>query len=160
MKKRLIVACFLGCLFSLSARNGYACFCITPEALQAFRAASAVFVGEVTEIIEPISNNPKAPLADRLYTIRFKVEKSWKGTAAEEIVVLSNQGRGGCFSWGPFLKGNKYLVYAERRTPSGTRIRNLAVLFSCNRTSLLKNADEDLKALDTARVKARPKQSK
>lgn len=152
MTKRLIVACFIGCLFSLSARNAYACSCVKPEVLQAFREASAVFVGEVVEIDEPYSNNPKAPLANRLYAIRFKVDTSWKGTTADEMVVLSDQGRAGCFSWGPFFKGKKYLVYAERRTPSGTRIRNLAVLFSCNRTSLLKNAGQDLKALDIARA--------
>jgi hypothetical protein len=159
MTKRLIVVCLIGCLFSLSAQNGYACSCIKPEVLQAFREASAVFVGEVIEIVEPYSNNPKAPLPDRLYTIRFKVDTSWKGTTADEMVVLSDQGRAGCFSWGPFLKGNKYLVYAERRTPSRTRIRNLAVLFSCNRTALLKNAGQDLKALGIARVRALPKQS-
>ena len=64
MTKRLMVICFIGCLFSLSARNGYACFCITPEALQAFRAASAVFVGEVIEIVEPSKQQPKSA-ADR-----------------------------------------------------------------------------------------------
>jgi hypothetical protein len=160
MTKRLLVACLIACFFSLSARNGYACSCIKPEVPQAFREASAVFVGEVVEIVEPYSNNPKALLTDRLYAIRFKVETSWKGTVAQEMVVLSDQGRAGCFSWGPFLKGNKYLVYAERKTPDGTRIRNLVVLFSCNRTSLLKNADGDLKALDGARIRVRSKRSK
>ena len=160
MTKRLIVACFIGCLFSLSAGNGYACSCVKPEVLQSFREAKAVFVGEVIGIVEPSTNDPKRPLADRLYAIRFKVDTSWKGTTSEEMVVLSDQGRAGCFSWGPFLKGNKYLVYAERKTPSGTRIRNLAVLFSCNRTSLLTNAGEDLKTLGQARVRALPKRSK
>lgn len=160
MTKRLIVACFIGCLFSLSARNGYACSCIKPEVPQAYREASAVFVGEVIGIVDPSTNDPKGSLANRLYAIRFKVDTSWKGTTSEEIVVLSDQGRAGCFSWGPFLKGNKYLVYAERRTPSGTRIRNLAVLFSCNRTSLLTNAGQNLQALGIARVRAVPKRSK
>jgi hypothetical protein len=152
MTMRLVMACLIGCLIPLSPRSGYACSCIKPEVRQAFREASAVFVGEVIEIVEPHNNSPKAPLADRLYAIRFKVDKSWKGTAAEEMVVLSDQGSAGCFSWGPFLKGNKYLVYAERKTPSGARIKNLVVLFSCNRTSLLKNAGQDLKALDVARA--------
>lgn len=153
MTKRLIVICFIGCLFSLSARNSYACSCTKPEVLQAFREARAVFVGEVIGIVDPSTNDPKGPLADRLYAIKFKVDTSWKGTTSEEMVVLSDQGRAGCFSWGPFVMGNKYLVYAERRTPSGTRIKNLAVLFSCNRTSLLTNAGQDLKELGKARVR-------
>src|SRR5207247_6488565 len=118
-----------------------------------------VFVGEVIEIVEPHSDNLKAPLADRLYTIRFKVERSWKGVRAQEISVLSDQGRAGCFSWGPFLKGKKYLVYAERRTPAGAPIRNLAVLFSCNRTALLSRASEDLKTLETVSLNSRASSS-
>lgn len=54
--------------------------------------------------------------------------------------MLSDQGRAGCFSWGSFVKGKRYLVYAERRTPSGVPIRNLAELFSCNRTTLVATA--------------------
>lgn len=160
MTKQLIVACFIGCLFSLSAGKGNACSCIKPEVPQALREATAVFVGEVIEIIEPHTSNPQAPLADRLYAIKFRINTSWKGRTTEEVVVLSDQGRAGCFSWGPFLKGNKYLVYAERRTSSGARIRNLAVLFSCNRTSLLTKAGQDLQALDIARGRALPKRSK
>lgn len=150
--KHLILVFSIGWLFSLSAPNSYACSCVMPEVPQAFREARAVFVGEVIEIVEPRSDDPKAPLADRLYTIRFKVERSWKGATSQEISVLSDQGRAGCFSWGPFLKGKKYLVYAERRTPGGAAITNLAVLFSCNRTALLTSASEDLKTLETVKI--------
>lgn len=75
--KHLISACYAACLFSLYASNSYACSCVIPEVPQAFRAARAVFVGEVTEIVAPRTNNPKAPLGDQLYAIRFKVERSW-----------------------------------------------------------------------------------
>jgi hypothetical protein len=114
-----------------------------PEVPEAFGNAREVFVGEVAEVAEPLTDDPKAPLADRLYAIKFKVEKSWKGEASEEIVVLSDQGRAGCFSWGSFNKGRKYLVYAE-----GPGKKSLAVLFSCNRTALLANASADLKELE------------
>ena len=154
MKHLILVFC-VGWLFSLSAPNSYACSCVMPEVPQAFREARAVFVGEVIEIVEPHSDAPKAPPADRLYTITFRVERSWKGVTSQEISVLSDQGRAGCFSWGPFLKGKKYLVYAERRTPAGAPIRNLAVLFSCNRTALLPGASEDLKTLETVSLKTR-----
>lgn len=154
--KHLIVVFCISWLFSLSAPSSHACSCVTPEVSKAFREARAVFVGEVIEIVEPHSNDPKAPLTDRLYAIRFKVERSWKGVTSQEISVLSDQGRAGCFSWGPFRKGNKYLVYAERRTPAGVAIRNLAVLFSCNRTDLLGSLSEDLKALEIVSPKTRP----
>jgi len=140
-------------LFLLCVPNSHACSCVTPEVREAFRAASAVFVGEVTEIVEPRTSNAKAPLVDRLYGVKFKVERSWKGRTSQEIIVLSDQGRAGCFSWGPFLKGSKYLVYAERRTPAGRPIRELAVLFSCNRTALLAGASQDLKVLETITLK-------
>jgi hypothetical protein len=150
-KKHLVLVFCIACLFSLCAPTSHACSCVTPEVPQALREARAVFVGEVIEIVEPHTDNPKAALSDRLYAIKFKVERSWKGATSREIIILSDQGRAGCFSWGPFLKGERYLVYAERRAPSGAPIRNLAVLFSCNRTALLASASEDLKTLETIR---------
>jgi hypothetical protein len=149
--KHLILACCIACLFSLCAPTSYACFCLTPEVPDGFRAARAVFVGEVVEIVAPRTDNPKAPLADQLYRIRFKVERAWKGVKSAEIIVVSDQGRAGCFSWGPFLEGEKYLVYGERRVRSGAHSRNLAVLFSCNRTALVADAAEDLKFLASRR---------
>jgi hypothetical protein len=119
-----------------------------PEVSEAFNESRAVFLGEVTEIVKPRTNNPKAPSADQLYAVKFKVEKSWKGVESSEVVVLSDQGRAGCYSWGLFLKGEKYLVYAEKRTPRGAPLKTLAVLFSCNRTASLTDASEDLKKLE------------
>ena len=142
MKHTFLAAALVG-IFALSAPYAYACFCLTPEVRQAFSDASAVFVGEVSEIAEPRTNDPKAPIADRLYAVTLKVEKSFKGvTFLREIVILSDQGRAGCFSWGLFLKGRKYLVYAEEGFG-----KRLAVLFSCNRTASLGNASKDLKQL-------------
>ncbi len=135
------------CIFALCAPNSYSCTCVKPEIQEAFDEARAVFVGEVTEIVKPHTDNPEALPADRLYTVKFKVEKSWKGASfldipALEITILSDQGRGGCLSWGPFVKGERYLVYAEE-----TKEKNIAVLFSCNRTASVTNAVEDLKEL-------------
>jgi hypothetical protein len=145
--KRLILTAALVGIFALCAQDSRACSCIMPEVAQAFNQARAVFVGEVAEIIKPRTDNTEAPLADRLYTVKFKVEKSWKGAgfrevSVPEIIVLSDQGRAGCFSWGSFLEGRKYLVYAEE-----TKEGNMAVLFSCNRTISLANASKDLKEL-------------
>lgn len=149
--QRFIIVVSVALLLGLSAPESYACSCIKPEVSQAVSEARAVFAGEVVEIIKPRTTNPKAPLADRLYAIRFKVDRVWKGPASEEITILSDQGRAGCFSWGPFLKGEKYLVYAEKRTPTGVRIKSLLVMYSCNRTALLVNATEDLNQLEATR---------
>jgi hypothetical protein len=60
-----------------------------------------------------------------------------------EMAILSDQGGAGCFSWGAFVEGGRYLVYAEE-----TGEKNLAVLFSWNRTAALAYASEDLKELE------------
>ena len=151
--KSLILICGIACILSVGATSTYACFCVTPEVPEAFRGARAVFIGEVTEIVPPRSDNPKAPLGDQLYAIKFKIEKAWKGVRSQEIVVLSDQGRAGCLSWGPFVKGKKYLVYGERRIATGAHTKNLAVLFSCNRTALLADASEDLKILENVKLR-------
>lgn len=147
-------AIFVG-LAVLYSPSIYACSCVMPEVHQAFSEARAVFIGEVVDIVEPRTNNPTAPLADRLYAIKFKIDRSWKGVGNQEVVVLSDQGRAGCFSWGSFVKGQRYLVYGQRRDPAGAPLRNLAVLFSCNRTTLIATASEDLKKLEKLRVSTR-----
>jgi hypothetical protein len=141
----LIFVTVLVAIFGLASRDSYACFCLSTEVPEAFTNARAVFIGQVIAITKPKSNDPKAQLADRLYTVRFKVEKSWKGrTFFQEIIVLSEQGKSWCFSWGPFIEGRKYLVYAE-----ATEGDNLAVLFRCNRTTVLANASQDIKQLNS-----------
>ena len=145
--RALLLTAGLLVVFAVCASESYACFCLTAEVPEAYDEAKAVFIGEVTEIVAPRTDDPTALLADHLFTIKFKVEKSWKGagfldTTIPEISVLSDQGRSGCFSWGPFLEGRKYLVYAIQ-----TDERNLAVLFSCNRTASLDNASDDLREL-------------
>lgn len=145
--KAILLTAVLLAVFAIGARESYACFCVKAEVPEAYDEANAVFIGEVNKIVTPRTDNPMAPLADRLFTIEFKVQKSWKGagfldTIIPEISVLSDQGRSGCFSWGPFLEGRKYLVYAIQ-----TEGKNLAVLFSCNRTTSLDNGSDDLREL-------------
>lgn len=146
MKYLILTAVLIGTV-ALFAPASHACSCIMPQVPQAYDEAHTVFVGEVTEIVKPRTDDPQAQLADRLYTVKFKVEKSLKGRgfkdSLNEISVLSDQGRAGCLSWGSFLKGGKYLVYAGE-----TEDKYLAVLFSCNRTVSLNSASEDLKELE------------
>jgi hypothetical protein len=145
--KALLVTAGLLTMFAACAPEGYACFCVKAEVSEAYDVAEAVFIGEVTKIVAPRTDDPTALLSERLFTIKFKVERSWKGagfldTIIPEISVLSDQGRSGCFSWGPFLEGRKYLVYAIQ-----TDGENLAVLFSCNRTASLGDVSDDLRKL-------------
>lgn len=145
--KHFILAVFIAGLFALSTPDSHACSCALPDVAEAYDEARAVFAGEVTEIVKPRTDDPKAPLTDRLYTVKFKVEKSWKGVGflginITEVIILSDQGRAGCLSWGSFLEGEKYLVYAQE-----TDEKHLAALFFCNRTASLDLASEDLKAL-------------
>jgi|SRR5687768_7271036 len=144
--KLLIVATILAGSF-IAQGNDLTCFVVAPDLPQAFDSARAVFIGEVVKITNPVTSEPKAPLADRSYRLTFKVEYSWKGAGFQEfgvseLVVLSDQGKGGsCFSWGTFSEGGKYLVYAEE-----TAEKNLIVQLGSPTVSL-SGACEDLKEL-------------
>ena len=92
----------LGCICELEPN-------ITPEKIRADRAkalqeAAAVFSGEVV-------------MLDR-FTVRFRVEKIWKGPLAEEISMLTGakDNGDGTFTSSScdygFTKGVRYLVYA------------------------------------------------
>lgn len=147
MMKTALVPAVLLAMFAIFAPKSYACFCVKDEVPQAYDEAKAVFIGEVTEIVQPRTDDQNADISENLFVIKFKVERSWKGagyldTTIAEIKILSDQGRAGCFSWGPFLEGRKYLVYAVQ-----TDGDNLAVLFSCNRTTPISDAADDLKVL-------------
>jgi hypothetical protein len=147
MKHLILVAALAG-ICALCAPDGYARFCVKPEVPQALKNARTVFVGEVAEINSPHTHDTNAPLAERLYTVKFKVEKTWRGAGFEahviapEITVLSDQGRAGCSSWGTFVEGEKYLVYAEE-----TGGKDLAVP-GCSRTAPVASAAADLKELE------------
>ena len=134
MKRLLLTILAVGCL-GASASPACACFCVIPELPDAYDQARAVFLGEVVDIIEPKSSNESAPTADRLFKIRFKIHRAWKGIAARtrEFSVLSAQGYG-CFDFPPVRKGERYLVYADRASNAG----NWSYLPSCGRTSVMR----------------------
>ena len=134
-------------LMLVPARSSGACTIITTPFSLAYSSAKAVFIGEVVKIRKPLTHDLQAPLADRLYKVTFKVEFSWKGAGFREVglsefVVLSLQGEGGdCFSWGVFLEGEKYLVFAEENSDKSF------VMLAGNRTTILSRAADDLKEL-------------
>lgn len=127
MKQVLLILVFSA--VALSATGVQACFCIRQGVPDAFESAKAVFVGEVTEIIEPKSSDEKAPLSLRLFVIKFKVIRSWKGAGfgSQEISVLGNQGR---YESPELQIGLRYLVFADRVANE----KEWSVLGMCNRT--------------------------
>lgn len=135
MKKIVLTIITLGCL-ALFAPISYACFCVTSDVPGALDQASAVFLGEVIDVIQPRTSDETAPLPDRFFTIKFKVERSWKGVAfgSGEISVLSAQGRYGCFAYPPMAKGERYLIYADP-VPGG---KHWSIVTICNRTTVVR----------------------
>jgi hypothetical protein len=146
--KYIFLVIFVAGMFALTTSTNYACSCIVPDVLQATDKASAVFVGEVIEIAHPRSYDVKAPLAERLYTVKLKVEKAWKGVKSQEITILSDQGSLGCISYKALHKGEKYLIYAETISDDVVRGKSIGVFTTCSRTKLLKEASGDLKELE------------
>ena len=134
--KHLIFTFLLLTAVVVPGRTSPACFCIVPEVAESFARADAVFVGKVIGIEKPKSSAAKAPLSERLYTIRFKVVKSWKGDLTEKL-VLAQQGEFGCFAYPVVGKGERYLVYADPAYEENPKLKKVLVINSCNRTALL-----------------------
>jgi len=153
MRQLLLTTLALGCLMVIPSRAN-ACFCITPDVPDALKQAKTVFLGEVIDIVEPKTTDVTAPLPGRFFTIKFKIQKSWKGIASgtSEFSVLSAQGRYGCFAFRPVAKGERYLVYADPASDTG----HWGLVTICNRTTAVRlgfNPDaidpyEDMKQLD------------
>ena len=143
----LVRVLFIVSLLTLVRAEAYACFCVPEDVPKAVESAEAVFAGFVTDIIEPRTSDPKAPLIDRLYQVKLKIGTSWKGKLTREITILSAQKRGDCYTWGSFEKGQSYLVYAEQ-APAGAPRGSFALLFACNRSEVLSKAQDDVKELD------------
>ena len=141
MKKLAI--CFALLLLSLSANEALGCICVlepnlTPEKdtanrLVAFEKATAIFTGEVVSL--------------DLLTVKFKVDKIWKGEEAKEVTMLTGtrDNGDGTFTSSScdyhFEKGAKYLIYAYG--PVG----KLQTHF-CSRTMLLESAEKEMRGLD------------
>jgi len=133
-------------LISISAARAFACVCVldphpTPEKirtdrLKAFENASAVFTGEVVSL-------------DTL-TVKFKVNKIWKGEASPEITMLTGtrNNSDGTFTSNScdysFTQGQQYLVYAYG-SPGEMKTHK------CSRTALIKFAETEIQGLDEIR---------
>ena len=93
--------------------------------------SQAVFVGEVLEVV----SSPESYVVK----VKFRVESSWKGMVATELLLTTGRGGGDCGY--RFEVGKKYLVYAY-----GSDERDLLTNI-CQRTAGLMDATADLKVL-------------
>ena len=103
--KRLFRIIFASIFLALTATAAYPCSCEFWKPQKKLRKASAVFVGEVVEIG---TNN-----TDRFLTvsIKFKVDRYWKGIKESQVTVISAAGI--CCTCGLRVEiGGKFLIYA------------------------------------------------
>ena len=135
MKRIVLMILAFGCLV-VSPPRAHACFCVTPEVPDALKRAKAVFLGEVIDIIEPKATDENAPLPDRFFIIKFKIQRSWKGVGAgtREFSILSANGHYGCFAFPPVAKGETYLVHAD----PAYRAESWGIITICTRTTIVR----------------------
>ena len=122
----------------LSCPVARACVCArTPTVAESFKEAKVIFVGRV--------------IARGQFGAWLKVEKSWKGVSSETIYLYTGNLENDCDPrFG--TKGEVWLVYASivplyRSENATTPYTYKLMARGCDRTSLLVNANEDLKAL-------------
>lgn len=82
-----------------------------------FQKATAVFAGEVLQVNRK-ENDPNA-------TIKFAVQKTWKGKSSKEVKVSTSKDSGECVN---FEVGKSYLVY--------TGEVNGKTVVNCSKTTL------------------------
>jgi hypothetical protein len=124
-------------------------YCIMPELSESVQRAHAVFAGEVVEIIPPNPEYRDAYLR-QAYTIKFSVEKSWKGAKnLRHFSVLSDHGANREMAFPVVHLGEKYLVFADPLYFDGVPQKGWSRISLCSRTKLLDDASEDLRRLET-----------
>lgn len=114
-----------------------ACTCVDfeldpkTEVPRARRSADAVFLGRVLQV----TSDDRIKQTD---TIRFKVERTWKGPVRADVNIFTGNSGGDCGF--RFKVGETYLVYANES-------KNKLDTTFCHRTAVLAAAAADLKIL-------------
>lgn len=156
--KHVILVFLVVIYLGVCASPAQACFCILPEVSDSFRDARSVFLGKTIQIDEPKTRDGNAPIAERAYTIRFKIIRSWKGvpSSASEFSVLWLTN---CYECLPLPNMNRnYLVFADPL--DGSKTSSLVAM--CNRTVVVgfkvtdpdMNPERDMKQLDVITKRA------
>lgn len=127
-------------LIFFSYQTVYPCTCKDPSQRKTFRKAKAVFVGTVVEVKESNNKNVADFLGmQKVYDIKFKVEKSWKGIKDSEITVVSDNGYIAC-PGNVFVIGKEFMIYATGK--------DLVVVSMCERNLPIEAAKRDINNLD------------
>ncbi|QOV91216.1 hypothetical protein [Humisphaera borealis] len=124
-KRRLAVVLLLTPVLSSAAQ---ACRCLPPPPpKEAMEKSAAVFFGRALSVENKGGN----------ISIKFAVERTWKGVDSKEIVVVTPTNSCGR----TFEKGKQYIIYAtaDKGGALGTNL--------CDRTKSSEQAADDLKAL-------------
>jgi hypothetical protein len=126
-----------------------ACSCVRPSPpCQAYRGASAVFVGSVTGA-ETVSierdvyaiGKGREKITEKEKVFRFLLEQVYKGVEGLETQVQTGPALGGDCGY-PFKNGERYLVYAYRDSKTGVLHTSI-----CSRTAAVSDASDDLNFL-------------
>lgn len=117
-----------------------ACSCMeSGPPCQAYWPASAVFTGQVIEIITFTSDQENfRGYPQKL--VRFAVSQTFRGVSGMTVETITGNGGGDCGY--PFKVGQTYLVYAYSDQKSNKLHASI-----CSRTRLLSEASEDLEYL-------------
>lgn len=147
MIQKLLFLIFLALVFNVGSVIACTCGKI-PSVTQAKREADVVFLGEaVSSEYKKDTAFPDRKDADEELTIRFEVERWWKGKNTASVVLYTEQYQSADFSISvstcafTFDLGKHYVVYARRAEDGKLRATY------CSRTSEVQNAEEDLKQL-------------
>ncbi len=150
---KIIFTIFLFTFFIvLNTSNALACSCapqesdsIETQVKEAYTNSTAVFVGEVVEVIE----KPDTFITE----VKFKNMKSWKNELQDEITITTGRGGGDCGY--EFEVGKKYLIYAYGdKGKLGTNICTRTSDFESNKDIAFLNK---MKKIKKSKIKSSPK---
>jgi len=139
MKFLLFITIIIASVSFMAPSKAAACSCAELASVEdSLERSEAVFSGKVLEIKE--LKNTSGYMRK---SVKFEVNKVWKGRSESLIVIYTGIGGGDCGY--AFVEGKEYLVYANSTTMYDN-VKELTTI-SCDRTALISQAQEDLSIL-------------
>ncbi len=138
----MFVAVLIG--FLQSIHLAWACSCVGPTGLYIVSSNAAVFAGKVMaiEYLEPDTDSSEPQIR-----VTFEVNEVWKGPIRNTVTLSTIYNKYSCNGYF-FKEGQLYLVAATTITRDDRKsdIAELEGIFLCGGTSVLSDANENLKA--------------
>jgi len=154
MKRALILFAIAFSLVAVQTNQAITFRCFAKQKVSdERRTASAVFLGEAVarEYKEVQPTDPEGPVSGQVLTVRFRVERWWKGSGIDEVILYTTEIKrpGGLTERMAedfeFQVGKRYIVYALGP-------ENHLHTSECQRTAKVEQAGEDLKKLGAGRL--------